>query len=199
MTGNDDADARPGSIAVELYVRPAQLQEPLEEYIATLNELAAGGTVEEVSIRSWPSRVPTRSPATEAVDRFKEFLAWADANDISIQPPFSVHTVESELTGERNTYLTTPVLCMAVHAGDELASVYPHTTDEDHRSVADGIRALQAGTVTRFETEAADAEADAGVCSECGGPLVNVQGVLACHDCAWADLVSSPLRTPLAL
>ena len=197
----DAPDDRPsrGDVAVDLYVRPAQLQEALEEYVATLNRLASEGVIGDVAIHSWPSRVPTRSPATDAVERFREFREWAAAHDASIQPPFSVRTVESELTGERSTYLSTPVMCLAVHDDDEVLGVYPHTTGEHHRTVADAIEALRAQEFGPREADGALPTRAGGNCSECGGSLVNVQGVPACHDCDWVDRPATARLTTATL
>lgn len=182
-------------IAVDLYVRPAQLEESLGDYIATLNRMERDGVLDGVTIHTWPSKVPARSPTTDVVERFREFRSWADANDATIQPPFSVRTVESEFTGETGTYISTPVLCMAVRDDESLVGVYPYTAGTEHHSIADGIERLQAGEVPSRNVQSTAAAFD-GTCAECGGTVVNVQGIDACHDCAWVDhTASSTLRT----
>lgn len=191
---------QPNDVSVEVYVRPAQLAESLDEHVLRLQELLAEGVVGELDVSCWPGRVPTRSPATDAVDRFREFRAWAHDNDVSIQPPFSVHTVSSEFTGEQRTYLSTPVCCLAVTVGDAIVGVYPHSTDDEHRSLADGIDELAAGDLLDADTVAtveAVAAGDGSTCSECEGGLVNVQGIRTCHDCTWIDRDHSAGRAPL--
>lgn len=203
-------------VAVDVYVRPDQLAGALDEHVRELRALATEGTLEAVDVHSWPSRVPVQSPAADAVERFREFRAWADDRGVSIQPPFSVHAVASEFTGERRTYLSTPVCCLAVSAGGALAGVYPHTDDEEHYSVADGVEAvvagdlsvgpgdgsvaLQAALAAAGAEDAEDAEGAAGAvagCPECGGAVANVQGLRACADCRWVDRTHAAARRPL--
>lgn len=180
-------------VSVDVYVRPSHTGDALEEHLATLQRLAAEGVVDEVDVHCWPGRVPTRSPTTDAVDQFQRFRSWAASNDRSIQPPFSVHEVDSEFTGEHRTYLSTPVLTLAVEVGDSLVGVYPHSEGDVHRGVEDGIAALSAGELQ--VTDGGPAAAARGTCTECGGDLVNVQGVPACENCEWVDRDQSPLRS----
>lgn len=189
--------AEPAGVSVDVYVRPSQLAESLDEHVLRLRELVTEGVVDEFDVHCWPGRVPTRSPATDAVDRFQEFRSWARDNDVSIQPPFSVHTVSSEFTGEHRTYLSTPVCCLAVTVGDALAGVYPHTAGDEHRSIADGIEELAAGELLDLDAFEDPTAGDVVTCAECGGDLINVQGLRICHDCAWIDSDHASGRAPL--
>jgi hypothetical protein len=192
---------------VDLYVRPSQLGAALDDHVAELNELTLEGVVSRVAVNTWPNKVPMRSPDTEAVERFHEFRQWADANDVNLQPPFTVRTLDSSFTGEVGTYLWPPVMCMAVRARDALVGVYPHTTGEDHLSVVDGIEALHADdfaphTPLEGETGTSDARQSSAdvappadeACPDCDGQVVNVQGIVACHRCAWVDVAPPPTR-----
>lgn len=192
----------PGPVTVDVYVRPAQLAEALDGHVRALEEMAAEGVVDAVDVHSWPARVPVDAHVTDAVDRFRTFRAWADDHDVSIQPPFSVHAVASEFTGERTTYLSTPVCCLSVSVGDALAGIYPHSDGDEHYGVGDAIEALAeeglpAGGLDWPVDPAGGTDRGATgrpACPECGTACVNVQGLLACGDCQWVDRTRAPAR-----
>lgn len=98
----------------------------------------------ELERRVWPKRVPLDGE-TDAVERYREFEAWADRRGVSLSPFFRVRESYSSDTGERYDALVLPVLCLAAWRDDELVTVYPHVEDGTVRTVADALAALDEG------------------------------------------------------
>lgn len=186
MTG----DSQP-EVAVEAYTRPALLLEPVDAKIETLRDLADEDVLADLSVHSWPSEVAVSDHGLydDVVETFETFETWADANDVDIRPPFSIRARESRFTGETATVLVTPVMCLAVYLDDRLAAVFPHSDEDVHHPVSEAIAVLRTGDlpvrrpVATERTPEPDPAEMADGCGSCGGPLVNVQGLLACHDC----------------
>ncbi|MFB6304865.1 MAG: HTH domain-containing protein [Haloferacaceae archaeon] len=172
------ADGR--ECTVQAFVRAERVGD-IDEVLARLGRLAEAGVIDGLSVRTWPSAAPL-SPDVRAptVDRYDRFAAWADREGKSLEPGFQVRTRSSDITGASRRVLTTPTACLAVYEGELLRSVFPHADDDGHHSVADAVDALEAG---RFRPAGAPR---VDVCPDCGTGLVNVQGLLACADCAWS-------------
>lgn len=198
MTG----DSQP-EVAVETYTRPALLLEPVDAKIETLQTLDERGTIADLSVHSWPSEVSVgdRGMYDDVEETYRTFERWADANGVSIRPPFSMRTRESRFTDETATVLVTPVMSLAIYLDDRLAAVFPHTDDDVHLPVSEAVAALKAGDPpVRRPVAAEPPEPDplaaiARGCAACGGTLVNVQGLLVCHDCTETESVESPATT----
>jgi hypothetical protein len=129
-------------------------------------------------------RLDKETPHREAIERFEEFERWADRQGASVRPPFEVRSGKS-LTGEYRERLVTPLICLALYDQGHLLGVYPHSADEETYNVEDAIATVRTG---EFPTplarpERADSVDDA--CPECGGRLVNGQGLFTCADCEW--------------
>lgn len=199
MTGDIHSE-----VTVEAYTRPALLLDPVDAKIETLHDLSAEGVVDDVAVHSWPGEVSVSDHGLydDVVETFRQFETWAEANDVSVRPPFSIRTRESRFTGETSTVLVTPVMAVAVYLDDRLAGGFPHTDDDVHHTVSEAVAALKTGDLPvrqRVETESTpdpdDGTAIADGCRSCGGAVVNVQGLLTCHDCHEVGGSSSDRRT----
>lgn len=182
MTGDSHTE-----VAVETYARPALLLEPVDAKIETLQALQEEEVVSDLAMHTWPSEVAVgdRGLYDEVEDTFRAFERWADANGVSVRPPFSIRTRDSAFTDETRTVLVTPVMSLAIYLDDRLAAVFPHSDGEVHHPVSEAIAALKVGEPPiRRPVATPDPATDvADGCRACGGTLVNVQGLLACHDC----------------
>lgn len=218
MNTPDEADERdPGAQnaklehTVQVYVRPELLLEPVDSKIQTLQTLEAEGIVDGLLLHYWPSKVELSAnpPHSEAIDAYERFRMWADARGVEIDPPFSVRSRSSEITGEERTVLSTPVVCLAVYDAGRLVGVYPHSDGEQTHTVGEAIAALQTGQfpvnhpeLTASTVDVATEPAGTGAstqpstgvrqrsepnpqCSKpnCDGAFANVQGVLVCTEC----------------
>ena len=177
-----------GAVTVSAFVRPTMLLEPMDSKLETLYALEEEGTIDHLSVRAWPEKIPDSPDAvySDAFDVFELFETWADATGVSIRPPFDVQTTDSAFRGDTRSILRTPVMALAVAIDDNLYGVFPHTDGDTHFRVTEAMAALKAGAlpIRRADTESAGGTR---MCPECGGELVNVQGVEVCHDCAWND------------
>lgn len=97
-----------------------------------------------VSVRRWPKRVRRWSDG-DVLERFEEFVAWADEAGVDLSPFFGSRGTSSVEEGSRVDALALPVCCLAVYRGDDLVAVYPHAHGEESRSVTDALEALGAG------------------------------------------------------
>jgi len=182
-------------LTAAVYTRPALLLEPVDGKIETIESMAEENVVEDCSLHSWPGKVSVSDEGMydDVLSVFEEFVDWADANGVSVQPPFSVRTRRSGITGEAATVLSTPVMGLALYVGDRLGWVFPHADGEMHYSVADGIAGLKTGDLPdRTPLRVTPPTEPVGECESCDGPVVNVQGTLACHDCLVAVEADEP-------
>lgn len=140
-------DQQATELEVSLYCRAStSTATAVDRYHDDLDRLRSRGPIDGIDVVTWPSRVELRSSADdEAVRAYEEFSAWADENDLDLEPAFNVREYESEFTGEKGTALVTPVACLAVYRDGELTDVYPHVDDGEVRTVEDGIESIETG------------------------------------------------------
>lgn len=186
-------DIPQSDLTVQVYVRPALLIDPIDAKLVTLQSLEDDGVIDALLLQAWPEEITLsdQPPHSEAVEVFERFDRWAESRGVSVRPSFAVRTRTSKITGETKEILSTPVMCLAVYEGRRLAGVFPHSAGDDHHSVTEAIAALKTGDLAAYIPEPAEsAEPGPRRCPECDGALVNVQGIDACHDCAWVDIAA---------
>lgn len=181
-------------IRVDCYLRAASLAGPMDETLTTIEGFAEDGTIDEWAVHTWPSEV-VLSDATDHVDvveTYRTFEAWADQQDVRIDPPFTVETRTSQLTGGSRDVLVTPVLCLAISAGGSLQEVLPHRTDETTYTVEDALGALARGEVTVNAGLTPPLTIENDHCPWCEMPLDTGQGLYVCADCDWVGIATGP-------
>lgn len=192
-------DSTDNELTVEVYVRPQQLMEPIDSKIDTLQRLESAGHIAALSMHTWPESITLseQTPYSNAINAFERIEAWADEHGMSIRPPFSVRTTTSTFTNETRTKLRTPVICLAVYDGEQLATVFPHSRGDDQYSVTDGIAALKTGELELFAVTRELSESPPDRCPACEDWLMNVQGIGVCQDCDRIELgnTSRPARS----
>jgi hypothetical protein len=127
---------------------------PRTAVIDQLSSLAASGDIGGFRVETWPDELAMseHTEHNQVVERYKEFLLWAEENDCSITPPFERRTV-SPLIGKRRDVLTLPIMCLAVYEDDTLCGVYPHSEDGETISVTDFLtNCVDTDTVVRSDT-----------------------------------------------
>ncbi|PSQ45748.1 hypothetical protein BRD17_00860, partial [Halobacteriales archaeon SW_7_68_16] len=123
-----------------------------------LCDLAAGSTVEEFDVSTWPKRVPRDGSCDPAVrDRYLEFAAWARDNGVRLSPFFGTRECYSMETGERGEWVVLPALCLAVYEDGDLSAVYPHADGDTYHSVLSGLRHLETAATEATESPAPSA------------------------------------------
>ncbi|QCW03524.1 HTH domain-containing protein [Natrinema pallidum] len=201
MTPTRDPD-RP-ALTVVCHVRAPLLLEPVDEQIETIQACESEGAIDDLLLRSWPKEIALseESPHQEVLESYDRFSAWADERDVTIRPPFRKRTTTSQVTGETRERLVTPLLCLELYAGDELLGVFPHsdeattdtyTTDEVIATLRTGGLPTPLGSVADPDERLASATGD--TCPDCGGSLIDGQGLFACSDCGWIGTVSESGR-----
>ncbi|MDF9746715.1 HTH domain-containing protein [Natrinema salsiterrestre] len=189
--------------AVELttvcHVRAPLLLEPIDEQIETLQACESEGAIDDLLIRSWPKEVALseESPHQEVLTNYETFAQWADERGVTVRPPFRERSTTSQVTGKTRDLLVTPLLCLELYADDELLGVFPHsdeTTDETY-TTDDAIATLRTGELPTplgsSEPAAEEFESTSSTnCPDCGGTLIDGQGLFGCRDCGWVGTVT---------
>jgi hypothetical protein len=173
--------------------------EPKDVKIATVTQLKRDGIVSDVSIHAMPEKVnlTTGSDYGEFVELYDRLDQWAKKHDVSLSPGFSVTSTSSEIWHETRRTVRMPMICLVLYSGSEVIGVFPHSTDEVHHSVEEALSVLQTGELETILPESSIIQrGPADECPECGGILVNTQGVLCCYDCLWDELSSREKSPP---
>lgn len=137
----------PFDASVTLYLRagaPTVARDGQAEARARAEALAEAGILLDLTVREWPSKavVPTDGPADPAVGIYDEFAeAVATRPGVDLDPFFEDR---SGVGGVERTVVL-PVVCLAVHRGDDLTGLYPCWNEGCHDAVEDGLAALEAG------------------------------------------------------
>lgn len=112
--------------------------------VGRLRALARSGRIDAIEVHAWPREVSLAGGAhSDVLERFEDFERWADERAASIRPPFSIRVQRSAYTGETDTTLVTPVVCLAVYEGSDLVGVYPCSRDGSVTTVDDCIDRLE--------------------------------------------------------
>ncbi|MBZ6496690.1 HTH domain-containing protein [Natrinema longum] len=186
------------SLTAVCYVRAPLLLEPVDTQVETLQACESDGAIDELLLRSWPKEVALseESPHQEVLANYERFVRWADERGVSVRPPFRERSTTSQVTGETRDRLVTPLLCLELYADDELVGVFPHsteTTDETY-TTDEAIATLRTGEIPTALGSVGDAEPlelpPSATCPDCGGLLVDGQGLFGCSDCGWIGTVT---------
>lgn len=187
-------------ITLVCYARASLLPDSVDRQVETLQAYEAEGLIDTVLRRSWPDRIALgdTGPHQEAIEVFEQFDRWATQQGVSIRPPFDVRTTTSLITDETKEVLVMPGMCLAVYRNQQLIGVYPHSTAADTYTVTEALAALRTGELqsTLLREEAEEPSPDettpsATTCPDCGGSLINGQGLFACGECGWIGTVTA--------
>ncbi|WP_226006508.1 HTH domain-containing protein [Natrinema salinisoli] len=185
------------------HVRAPLLLEPIDEQIETLQACESEGAIDDLLIRSWPKEVALseESPHQEVFTNYETLTQWADERGVTVRPPFRERSTTSQVTGKTRDLLVTPLLCLELYADDELLGVFPHsdeTTDETY-TTDEAIATLRTGELPTplgsREPAAEEFESTTSTnCPDCGGTLIDGQGLFGCSDCGWVGTVTQSGR-----
>ncbi|MFB1063912.1 HTH domain-containing protein [Natrinema sp. H-ect4] len=193
----------PTEITTVCYVRAPLLLEPVDAQVETLQACESEGAVDDLLLRSWPKEVALseESPHQEVLENFERFAQWADERGVSVRPPFRKRTTTSQVTGTTRERLVTPLLCLELYADDELIGIFPHTNEaaEETYTTDEAIATLRTGEIPTPLGSVRDADASlesamSDTCPDCGGALIDGQGLFACSDCGWIGTVTESGR-----
>lgn len=134
-------------LSVRFFVRAdSPVPEQRRRVIDQLDRLCANGSIASYTTETWPRSVSLDDyrgqPTDPVLEMITDIESWADREGVSVNPPIDVRTHEWKITGELDKQLTTPHMGLAIFEDDELRRFYPHRTDEEVRTVADGLEHL---------------------------------------------------------
>jgi hypothetical protein len=156
-------------IALELYVRslaPGGAIDYQEEVLRRADHLEAEGTVDEVAVTVWGSRVCPDSRAARTAtgrfvfDRLAAFGRWADRNGVDLD--LDREPVRSSVTGETRETVVLPVVALAEFRPGGLTFVAPCVDDGVPYAVVDHMDGLEEGRPPRWEAVPPDAPGEPG-------------------------------------
>lgn len=185
------------TVTTVCYVRAPLLLEPVDRQIETLQACESEGAIDDLLLRSWPTKVTLNesNQHPEVLETYDRFTSWADRQGVSVEPPFRRRTRTSQVTGKTTELLATPLLALEIYADDELIGVFPHSANDETYTTHDAIARLRTGelptpikgeTVSPIEGE----DSSSGECPDCGGSLIDGQGLFACGECGWVGTVT---------
>lgn len=142
------------NVCVEVWVRDLSLppDDPRTSVVSRLHEFEETGLVDDVSIHVWGKCVSvsdewadeTSPPVRERIADFRE---WADRNGHTLEPAFRWCEESTMLSEEQNEVIRLPLQCLAIYEGDRLVGVFPCSTDNGTKTVADCLQRLETGGV----------------------------------------------------
>lgn len=108
-----------------------------------LRDLVCAGVLDDVETVVWDKRVQARgAPDTPERNRYAEFVDWAKRANVSLAPFFDTRECYSTTTGEKETQLVMPTMCLAVYEDDDLVRVAPHANGGSTESVTECVETL---------------------------------------------------------
>ncbi|ADJ13784.1 HTH domain-containing protein [Halalkalicoccus jeotgali] len=112
-------------------------RERQREVIERVERLERQGRIAGLRVRHWDDRVVVENGADGTVETFEAFKARAAEIGHTIEPFFQEH----ERADARE--IVFPIICIAVHSGDELVRVFPCRDETAAYSVWDCLTALE--------------------------------------------------------
>lgn len=140
---DEPAEAATDGVHIDLWTR-RPVCGARTEVIDRLTGLDAADAIAGFTVETLPDEVALgeHTEHTGVRAAYRDFSAWADANDVSISPPFESRRVTS-LVGRSTEVLRVPVLCLAVSEDGTLTGVYPCSDGERTWSVSDYLTAFE--------------------------------------------------------
>lgn len=136
----------PGNRRATLFIRsdlPAPSQRRCSELEQDLRALVAAGVLDDAETVVWDKRVRAYGPPqTSERNRYAEFADWATRAHVSLAPFFDTRECYSTTTGEKETQLVMPTMCLAVYEAEELVRVAPHANGGSTESVTECLEVL---------------------------------------------------------
>ena len=144
-------------IAVRFYVHAdTPVPERRRRVTRRLAELATKGTIDAYNVEFWPKAVSLDAigdGSNEVLETYEKIQTWAERAGASVTPPFTVVADRWEVTGETDTRLHTPNMCLLVERGEDLVGVFPHERADGVLTLQEGLDALATESDVEIEIE----------------------------------------------
>jgi hypothetical protein len=136
----------------ELYVRslaPCGTRNEQDAIVERLLDLERRDILADVDLSVWGDAVCLDGASTQVgagqrvADRIQEFYCWCEDRRVSLEPFFTWSDVDASMSNESFRRVVPPQRCLAVYVDDTLKDVYPSSLEGRHRSLKDGLRALE--------------------------------------------------------
>lgn len=157
---HDDSDGG-DAVTARLFVRslgPGEDAPDLERLRERLETLVERDLIREYSVYIWGKHVsPSAAEWTETgrfvLDTVEQFEAWAERDDVSLDPFFGEETRRSAIRDQAERRIRLPTVALAEYEGDDLRFVAPCVADGTLRSVEDRLGELLAGALSEADGE----------------------------------------------
>lgn len=132
-------------VSVDCYVRATATEPFVHDVVETVHAYGENGVFEEYTVEFWPDELCLTGGRKEPVvlSRYRQLQAWADDEDVSLEPAFRRRERTSVVNETSETVLVLPVLCLAVRVRGELVVVAPHTTGTTPYTVGDALADIE--------------------------------------------------------
>lgn len=179
-------------LKADLLLRSSVDQKKINRAVSRLDVLQSEGKIDGYEVYYAPNEINKelldQPYLGEPLNRYSEILNWAEQKRVELSPYFSEQRIESEYTGEEKEIVKPPTMSLAVYRDEKLHSVFPHMKKGEERGVYDGIELLDEEKWVKVEEEIViDGEkiesTEQSECPNCGGELINGQGITECNDC----------------
>ncbi len=132
-------------IAIDCYVRASPPAE-VSEIVGSLHAYESDPAVTDLEITVWPDHVSlTGNTGVEAItEDYDRFLRWAERENVSLAPAFSLRSRSDLVCNRRESVLTLPVICLVVRMHGDIVALAPHTTRRGTYTVADVMADIEA-------------------------------------------------------
>ena len=115
--------------------------------VSRIQELEEDEYISDFDVEIWGKRLNldgdgwSHHATATAREKFREFEAWADEHDCSLEPAFTRRTTRIDPGEEPNEVVELPIMCLAVY-DDGLRTILPCSDGDEIYTVDDGLRAL---------------------------------------------------------
>ncbi len=117
-----------------------------------LNRLDEQGVFDNAELASTWDGIETYAGDVrpEAIETYREFQDWAEANDFTLEPGFDVRERYVTGTTEKRDAVIFPVVALAIYVDDDLRAVLPSADRFGHYTVHEAIEGFERGDLDRW-------------------------------------------------
>lgn len=117
-------------VTLDCYVRATAPGTLVDDVLDTVRTYEEEELIDEYVVEFWPDEIRLIDETAEGSvrSRYQQFQAWADREDVSLEPAFTHQERTTPVSDDSDTFLVLPILVLGIRVNGELVSVAPHIT-----------------------------------------------------------------------